>query len=109
MSAADIQAVVQQLKAVAGQTGVGSEAGSRLHARVGEGGFPDALHSAVHRINELQQHSAAQGRAFQAGDPGVELHQVMMDSQKASIAFEMGVQLRNRLVGAYKEIMNMQV
>lgn len=109
MSAAEIQAVIQQLKAVAGQTGVGAESGSRVNTRVGEEGFADALHGALHRINDLKQHSAEQARAFQAGDPGVELHQVMMDSQKASVAFEMGVQLRNRLVTAYKDIMNMQV
>ena len=37
------------------------------------------------------------------------LHEVMLDKQKASIAFEAGVQVRNRLVTAYKEIMNMQI
>ena len=49
------------------------------------------------------------GASFQAGDPNVALNDVMVDMQKADVAFQMGVQVRNRLVGAYKEIMNMQV
>ena len=47
--------------------------------------------------------------SIKAGAPGVELNDVMVDMQKASVAFEMGKQVRNRLVTAYKDVMNMQV
>ena len=56
-----------------------------------------------------QQVSAAKAQAFQAGDPSVELNDLMVDMQKASVAFQMGTQVRNRLVTAYKDVMNMQV
>ena len=57
----------------------------------------------------MQQSANQQAMSFQAGDSGVALNDVMIDSQKASVAFDMGVQVRNRLVTAYKEIMGLQV
>ncbi|MFN6886260.1 flagellar hook-basal body complex protein FliE, partial [Proteus mirabilis] len=47
--------------------------------------------------------------AFTLGTPGVELNDVMVDMQKSSISLQMGVQVRNKLVAAYQEIMSMQV
>ena len=47
--------------------------------------------------------------AFQRGDPGVELPQVMLEMQKASVSFRALTEVRNRLVSAYQEIMNMQI
>ncbi|MCX2780125.1 flagellar hook-basal body complex protein FliE [Microbulbifer thermotolerans] len=90
--------------------GLASEArgGGRIDLKVG-GGFADALHESLAKINQLQNASGEISRAFQSGEPGVALHDVMIASQKASIAFEMGVQVRNRLVTAYKDIMNMQI
>jgi flagellar hook-basal body complex protein FliE len=46
---------------------------------------------------------------FERGVPGVELSQVMLESQKASVAFRATVEVRNRLVSAYQEIMNMPI
>lgn len=73
------------------------------------GSFGAALRESLQRINSLQNTSTVTSQAFQSGDPGVELHEVMIAGQKASIAFEMGVQVRNRLLNAYKDVMNMQV
>jgi len=73
------------------------------------GGFAGELKNSIERINALQQTSAATTTAFQLGDPNVSLNQVMVDKQKAGLAFEMGVQVRNKLVSAYKDIMNMQI
>ncbi|WP_197484276.1 flagellar hook-basal body complex protein FliE [Halioglobus sp. HI00S01] len=83
--------------------------GHGVRHSVGEAGFADELHSSLLRINQLQSTAREQAMAFQAGDSGYSLNQVMVNSQKASLAFEAGVQLRNRLLTAYKEIMNMQV
>ncbi len=47
--------------------------------------------------------------AFERGDPGVELPQVMLEMQKASVSFRALTEVRNRLVSAYQEIMNMQI
>lgn len=73
------------------------------------GSFAGELKNSIQRINQLQQTAQTNTQRFQLGDPSVSLNQVMVDKQKAALAFEMGVQVRNKLVSAYKEIMNMQV
>ncbi|MGI9575851.1 flagellar hook-basal body complex protein FliE [Alloalcanivorax xenomutans] len=105
MSTPEIQSVLSQMRQLAADAGGVSRSGFTD----GRGGFAGELRASLERINGLQQAAGEQARAFQAGDPNVSLPQVMVDSQKASVAFEMGVQMRNRLVSAYKEIMNMQV
>lgn len=72
-------------------------------------GFAGELQSSLQRINQLQQTATTQSNAFQAGSESVSLSDVMADSQKASVAFQMGVQVRNRLLTAYKDVMAMQV
>lgn len=72
-------------------------------------GFAGELEQSLQRINRLQQTASSQANAFQAGSSEVSLSDVMADSQKASVAFQMGVQVRNRLLTAYKDVMAMQV
>ncbi|GAA3540224.1 flagellar hook-basal body complex protein FliE [Zobellella aerophila] len=109
MSVPAIQSAVQQMASLATQA-AGQRADPLQQASaVGQGGFTGELQASIRRINELQQNAGNKAKAFQAGDPDVALNDVMVDMQKASIAFQMGVQVRNRLVGAYKEVMNMQV
>jgi flagellar hook-basal body complex protein FliE len=67
------------------------------------------MRASLDRINDMQQAATGEAQAFQAGKPGVALYDVMIDTQEASLAFQMGVQVRNRLVNAYKQLMNMQV
>lgn len=100
-----MQAALNQMQNLAGQ----ATGGQNVDTTVGTGGFSEALQSSLERINQMQMESGEKARAFQAGEPGVSLHDTMITSQKASIAFEMGVQMRNRLVNAYKDVMNMQV
>lgn len=104
-----MQSVLQQMQSLSAQAAGQQERGQAVSTVVGSGSFIEELQSSVARINQLQQHASTQKRAFEAGVPGIALNDVMVDSQKASVAFEMGVQVRNRLVSAYKEIMNMQV
>lgn len=73
------------------------------------GSFANELQSSIRKINNLQQESASKVKRFQLGDPTVELNDVMVDMQKAGLAFQMGTQVRNKLVSAYKEIMNTPV
>jgi flagellar hook-basal body complex protein FliE len=107
-----MQAAFNQMQDLAGQAAgaaVPRADGQNLDTTVGTGGFADALQSSLERVNQMQAESGAKAKAFQAGEPGVSLHDTMITGQKASIAFEMTVQTRNRLVSAYKDIMNMQV
>lgn len=72
-------------------------------------GFADALQSAIRQTNDIQHKAQGLARNFELGTPGVELHDVMLSMQKANISFQQMVQVRNRLVSAYHDIMNMQV
>lgn len=111
MSVSGIQAALQQMQTLqtqaTGQKPNVAAAAAQLEKP--QGSFATELKASINRINELQQTSAAKTQAFQLGDPSVQLNDVMVDAQKASLAFEMGVQVRNRLVNAYKEVMNMNV
>ena len=71
--------------------------------------FGDLLKDAVNSVNDLQQTAGAERTAFEMGDPNVTLAQTMISASKASIGFEATVQVRNKFVEAYKEIMNMPV
>ncbi|MCE8014801.1 flagellar hook-basal body complex protein FliE [Halomonas sp. MCCC 1A17488] len=109
MSSPAIQSALAQMQTLATQAGGQAGKGQQVSTQVGQGGFAGELQASIQRINRLQQASAAKTMAFQAGDPNVELNDVMVDMQKASVAFQMGLQVRNRLVTAYKDVMNMQV
>ena len=69
--------------------------------------FADLLQQAVDSVNETQEKSAALQTAYEMGEPGVDITQVMIQMQKASVSFEAMTQVRNRLVSAYQDIMNM--
>lgn len=75
----------------------------------GAGGFADLLSKSINSVNEIQKESSRLGDAFITGDPSVSLAEVMIAKQKSSVAFEATVQVRNKLLTAYKEIMAMQV
>lgn len=83
---------------------------ARSEAATGpDGGFAAELARSLTRVSEMQNTATAQAQAFQAGDPGVSLNDVMIDMQKAGIAFQATMQVRNRLIQAYQEIASMPV
>ena len=67
------------------------------------------LHAALDRISDTQTAARTQAEKFTLGEPGVALNDVMTDLQKASVSLQMGIQVRNKLVSAYQEVMGMQV
>ena len=71
--------------------------------------FANVMKAGLDRVNETQQQASTLATRFERGDPGVELSQVMIESQKASVAFRATVEVRNRLVSAYQDIMNMPI
>ncbi len=71
--------------------------------------FAKILHSALNKVNDIQQHSEALKTAYERGDSSIDITQVMLASQKASLAFEAMQQVRNKLIDAYKDIMNMPI
>lgn len=71
--------------------------------------FGDLLADAINNVNGLQKEAKTKVTAMEMGDRNVSLAEVMIASQKASVAFEATVQVRNKLVESYKEIMSMPV
>jgi flagellar hook-basal body complex protein FliE len=71
--------------------------------------FADVLKASIDQVNQTQQDSQAKQQQFELNDPNANLQDVMVSLQKASLSFNTMVQVRNKLVSAYQEIMNMQV
>jgi flagellar hook-basal body complex protein FliE len=71
--------------------------------------FSKAVTQALNNVSGLQENSSQLQRRFQMEDPNVSLEQTMVAMQKSQIAFQSALQVRNRLVQAYTDIMNMQV
>lgn len=72
-------------------------------------GFQDALKSALSSVSESQNKAAQLQREVQLDNPTVSIEETMVAMQKAQINFQATLQVRNRLVQAYSDIMNMQV
>lgn len=71
--------------------------------------FAAVLKHSLDGINGSQVEAARLAREFELGAPNTSLNDVMISMQKANISFQQMVQVRNRLVSAYHDIMNMQV
>jgi len=71
--------------------------------------FGKMFSEAINKVAETQQTAGNLSRSFEQGDPGVSLTQVMVATQKASVSFQAMTQVRNKLIDAYQEVMNMQV
>lgn len=100
-----IEQLLQELNRMAAQ------AGGQSSSAEGAGGveFGEALKAALEQVNAAQGEATQLQQEFDLNAPNVNLHEVMASLQKASLSFQTMVQVRNRLVSAYQEIMNMQV
>ena len=107
IDSSQIQAMIAQLKAHATRPQatppvVQAEPAAKVE-------FSDALKNALDGVNTSMVKADQQGKAFAMGDDSVSLSDVMVSMQKASINFQASIQVRNKLVSAYHDIMNMQV
>jgi len=73
----------------------------------GGGDFFALLQQSISSVNETQQSAGRMVEAFETGSSNRTLAEVMVESQKSSVAFQATVQVRNKLVDAYKDVMNM--
>jgi flagellar hook-basal body complex protein FliE len=69
--------------------------------------FSNVMQKAIDSVNDYQQQSSELKNRYELGDPQVSLGEVMVASQKSSIAFEATLRVRNKVVQAYQDIMNM--
>ncbi len=88
------------------------KASSISQTAVDKGNSPDfsnLFKNAVNQVNEVQQQAGELKTQFELGNPDIDITDVMVKSQVASVSFQAMTQVRNRLVSAYQEIMNMSV
>jgi len=116
MSQMEIDRVLAQIRTISAQV-KRPQAPAPAAAGVADGvgraqgadGFAMLMKRGIEQVNAAQQSATRIATAFQQGAPGVELSQVMLEMQKASVAFRAATEVRNRLVSVYQEIMNMPI
>jgi flagellar hook-basal body complex protein FliE len=75
----------------------------------GASDFAALLRQGIDQVNQSEQTASQLADAYTRGTPGVELPQVMVQMQKASVSLRALTEVRDRLVSAYTDIMNMQM
>ena len=104
---AQVEGVVKPVaNAAVAPAALGSTAGSNPASGPA---FAELLKQGIDSVNQTQQSASALADAWERGTPGVDLAKVMIESQKASISFRALTEVRNRLVTAYQDIMNMPI
>ena len=108
-----IEAMLAQLKAAAQRPetqGLGALVGeTKASNSPSKVDFSQALKASLDNVNQVQKSAEQLGKNFAMGDDSVSLSDVMIANQKANISFQATIQVRNKLVSAYHDIMNMQV
>jgi len=108
MSQMEIDRVLAQIRSLSAQIQPGpAPAAQKSAGAVSE--FANIMRSGIDQVNQQQQRAGQLADAFERGTPGVELPQVMLEMQKASVSFRALNEVRNRLISAYQEIMNMSL
>jgi len=115
MSQMDIDRVLTQIRSIRSQTS-GSLGGIERPTGIASAGgavskvsFASVLKNGLDEVNTIQSKASTTAVQFQRGVPGVDLPKVMLEMQKLSIAFRGAVEVRNRMISAYQDIMNMPV
>ena len=72
------------------------------------GGFQDVLSNAIQKVESIGQNASTSVERFLSGE-GEELHTTILAATQAELSFNLFFQARNKAVGAYQEIMRMQV
>jgi flagellar hook-basal body complex protein FliE len=83
------------------------EAGNKPPVSNDSGDFAAMLKQSIDTVNQTQKQSTKLATAFETGQFDVSLAEVMVASQKASVSFQAMLQVRNKLVDAYKDVMSM--
>ncbi len=110
-NAGNIEAVLSQIRQYQGQAAAGinlSPEGTGDVKATGTAGFADSIKGALQEVNATQQTAKTQRTAYERGED-IPLTDVVMSMQKSSLAFEATLQIRNKVLKAYEEIMNMPV
>lgn len=108
MSQMEIDRVLAQIRSLSTQARPSAPQSSGTQAS-GPSDFATLLRRGIDQVNQSQQSANQLADAFSRGTPGVELPQVMVQMEKANVSFRALAEVRNRLISAYQDIMNMQM
>ena len=108
MDTQGIEQMLSVLRSTAAQAAGGS-AQSASGAQSAGAEFSQILKSTIDKVDATKKKADKMAEDFVAGESKENLHEVMVALQTASVSFQEMVQVRNRLVTAYQDIMNMQV
>ena len=101
MSDINVNQVLAQMRAMS------IEAGSKPPVNNDSGDFAAMLKQSIDAVNQSQQSANGLADAFETGQSDISLAEVMIATQKANVSFQAMLQVRNKLVDAYKDIMSM--
>jgi flagellar hook-basal body complex protein FliE len=89
-------------------TGIGLPQAPSLETRAPSGAFQEVFAGAVRNVEAFGQSASASVEQFLSGEGG-ELHTTILATQRAELSFDLFLQMRNKVVSAYQEIMRMQI
>ncbi|MDE0746910.1 MAG: flagellar hook-basal body complex protein FliE [Porticoccaceae bacterium] len=107
----NIESMLSQIRSYQGQAAQGVKLQPNELAATeasAPSGFANSIKGALQEVNEMQQASKANRTAYEKGED-IPLTDVVMSMQKSSLAFEATLQIRNKVLKAYEDIMNMPV
>lgn len=104
MSVTNVDQLMAQMRVMAAQA-----KGAQITPADDAGGFPGLLQDSLGKVSDLQKSANSMAEAFERGSDEFSLAEVMIAKQKSSIAFQTAVQVRNKLVESYKDVMNMPI
>ncbi|MBI5900930.1 MAG: flagellar hook-basal body complex protein FliE [Rhodocyclales bacterium] len=107
MDTRQIDQMLAELKSAAALAGAKSPVAGQAPA--GGPDFAEILKNTIDQVSAAQVDAQKMAEDFSSGQSDVNLQDVMINLQKASLSFQQMVQVRNRLVSAYHDIMNIQV
>lgn len=108
MSEIDVNYLLSQLRTSALEA-KGADRASSVSANPSGLDFSAQLKDAINQVNSVQKESGRLKNDFTMGDKNVDLVDVMVASQKASVSFQAMVQVRNKLISAYQDVMSMPI
>jgi flagellar hook-basal body complex protein FliE len=106
MSSMQISQVLAEMRALQARASGISEAPA---AAAQPSDFANLMKNSVNQVASMQNQVTALAEAYESGDKSIDLTKVMVEAQKASLAFRAMTEVRNKLVDAYTQVMNMSV
>jgi flagellar hook-basal body complex protein FliE len=106
MSSMQIQQVLAEMRSLQARASGVSETPT---ATAQPSDFANLMKNSVDQVATMQNQATALADAYETGDKSVDLTKVMLEVQKASLAFHAMTEVRNKLIDAYTQVMNMSV